>query len=241
MVEVLLVELEGVIVETREARRAALRDTLATDGVTLSFAEYDDLADGISFQQGAQAILGARAAAPVDQTTAELLALRAERAFMLRLGRGLLLRPGARELLESAHGTVRLALVTRASRRVAAFVLSLAALDDRFETIITADDVLDPKPSPEGYRTALARLNRRAALAPKRCLALEDSVAGVRAAHAAGLRVVVVGSMPAHRALEADASAPDLRGASAGSLYALASGVADRLRGDPRARKARDA
>ena len=57
-----------------------------------------------------------------------------------------------------------------------------------FDTIVTRDDVVHPKPHPEPYLTAAARLQ----VAPGRCVALEDSHSGVRAAHAAGLQTIMV-------------------------------------------------
>jgi beta-phosphoglucomutase len=72
--------------------------------------------------------------------------------------------------------------------------------------------VREPKPSEEGYVAALARLHRRAVLAPIACVALEDSIAGIRAARRAGLRCVAVGALPVHRALEADGVVASLVG-----------------------------
>lgn len=66
--------------------------------------------------------------------------------------------------------------------------LGRAKLLDRFATIVTRDDVEHPKPHPEPYLTAARRLG----IAPERCLALEDSHTGVRAAHAAGMQTIMV-------------------------------------------------
>lgn len=66
--------------------------------------------------------------------------------------------------------------------------LGAAGLLDAFETIVTRDDVTYPKPHPEPYLTAAGRLG----IAPGNCLAVEDSHAGVRAAHAAGMQTIMV-------------------------------------------------
>ena len=66
--------------------------------------------------------------------------------------------------------------------------LSAAGLLDLFETVVTRDDVVNPKPHPEPYLTAAERLG----VDPTRCLALEDSHSGVHAAHAAGMQTVMV-------------------------------------------------
>jgi len=66
--------------------------------------------------------------------------------------------------------------------------LGRAELLSMFDTIVTRDDVVRPKPHPEPYLTAAARLG----VAPERCVALEDSHSGVRAAHAAGMQTIMV-------------------------------------------------
>lgn len=57
-----------------------------------------------------------------------------------------------------------------------------------FTVSIAADEVVDPKPAPDLYLSACARLGRP----PARCLAFEDSITGARSALAAGLRLVSV-------------------------------------------------
>lgn len=59
---------------------------------------------------------------------------------------------------------------------------------DRFDAIITRDDVTRGKPDPEPYLKAAEAIG----VPPAECLALEDSHNGARAAHAAGIRVIVV-------------------------------------------------
>ena len=58
----------------------------------------------------------------------------------------------------------------------------------RLEAIVTADDVAEAKPNPEGY-LLLAKI---LGLEPARCVVFEDSLAGLRAAKAAGMRTVGV-------------------------------------------------
>lgn len=225
MLDALLLELEGVVVDTREARCAALVGSLAADGVAIGAADYDELASGLTPRQGVAAILASEEI-PSDEIRADLIALRAERAFVARIGKGAALQGGVLELLRDAQSRTRLAVVTRASRAVADLVLSLVAPDLVFETVVTADDVVDPKPSPDGYRIALERLGRRRTLSPGNCIALEDSLVGIQAARACGLRSIAVGELPAHRALEADGWIRDLRDATVPSLVALATGNA---------------
>ncbi|WP_240162078.1 HAD family hydrolase [Gluconacetobacter azotocaptans] len=80
------------------------------------------------------------------------------------------------------------AIATSSSRYRTDHHLKLVGLDHRFDATVTRDDVSRGKPSPEPYLTAA----RKIGVAPEFCLALEDSHNGARAAHAAGIPVIVV-------------------------------------------------
>ncbi len=99
------------------------------------------------------------------------------------------LKEGALALLD-AVGQLGLPMAIATSSRTAHAVekLGQAGLLARFRTVIGADQVQRPKPDPEVYLTAAARLGAN----PRACLALEDSEYGVRAAHAAGMTVIQV-------------------------------------------------
>ncbi len=62
-----------------------------------------------------------------------------------------------------------------------------------FVALATRDDVEHPKPAPDLYLEAAKRLG----VAPERCVAFEDSSIGIIAAHAAGMRAVMVARHPA--------------------------------------------
>lgn len=112
------------------------------------------------------------------------------RASMVeRSHQGVPVKPGARELVTDLRARGIPAAVATSSRNPhARHHLSAAGLYDFFETVVTRDDVVHPKPHPEPYLTAARRLG----IEPSRCLALEDSHSGVRAAHAAGMQTVMV-------------------------------------------------
>ncbi|MCW5720508.1 MAG: HAD family phosphatase [Devosia sp.] len=102
---------------------------------------------------------------------------------------GVPLKPGVREFIAALHeNNIPTAVATSSRNPHAQHHLGAAGLLDLFETVVTRDDVVNPKPHPEPYLMAAARLRAD----PASCLALEDSFAGVRAAHAAGMQTVMV-------------------------------------------------
>ena len=99
------------------------------------------------------------------------------------------LKPGVHALFDvlEARGIARgVATSTRRSRALPK--LEHVGLLARIDVVVAGDEVSRGKPAPDIYQAAAARLG----VAPARCLALEDSNAGVRAAHAAAMAVVMV-------------------------------------------------
>jgi sugar-phosphatase len=97
-------------------------------------------------------------------------------------------------MLRSIAG-YRLAVVSSSGRREIEPALEAAGVRPVFETIVTGEDVLELKPSPEPYRTAADRLG------VKRAIVVEDSEAGVASGLAAGFEVLRVPSAESMAAL----------------------------------------
>jgi HAD superfamily hydrolase (TIGR01509 family) len=101
----------------------------------------------------------------------------------------LALKPGAVELLDLLD-RLRLprAIATSSSRTTVERHLSAHGLLDRFDAIVAHGDYDTGKPAPDPFLRAAERLGAD----PARCLALEDSHNGVRAAAAAGMMTIMV-------------------------------------------------
>ena len=108
---------------------------------------------------------------------------------------------GAAELVEGLKGRARLGVVTTTWRANVEAVLRASGLLDAFEFVVGKEDVKAPKPDPEGYRLAVAKLK----LPRRDVVALEDSPTGLASARAAGLRVVAVGHRKPEREWAGDA------------------------------------
>ena len=116
-------------------------------------------------------------------------------------------RPGVLPLLGAASAAgLKLAIAsTTTSANVSALLEANLgpSAGIRFDVIACGDQVKAKKPAPDIYRLVLASLR----LAPEDCIALEDSLNGLRAAKAAGLATVVT---PSRWTMEQDFSAADL-------------------------------
>lgn len=102
---------------------------------------------------------------------------------------GIGLKQGLLPLLDYLDITgIRKAVGTSTSSAGARRNLTKAGILDRFEVLACGDEVENGKPAPDIFLLAAKRLNLR----PDECIVLEDSENGVRAAYAAGIRVIVV-------------------------------------------------
>ena len=77
----------------------------------------------------------------------------------------------------------RVLIEPRADRRRAAAARADVEL---FEVTVSSEEVARGKPAPDVYLETARRLG----VEPARCAAIEDSASGIRAAHAAGMRVI---------------------------------------------------
>ena len=188
MTAAILFDFNGVIIDDEPQHCDALIATLAESGYALDrdtyYSDYLGFDDRECFRftfekMGRPADDGAIAAA------VERKHVHYERAVRDAIR----LVPGAGEFVENAAlDGYQLAIVSGALRREIELVLDLTGLRPHFAEIVAAEDVTACKPEPQGYQRAREML----ALAPNRCVVIEDSLQGLAAAHAAGLRCAML-------------------------------------------------
>ncbi len=83
---------------------------------------------------------------------------------------------------------LRLAIASSSYHVVITTVLEVLGLDGTFDVVHSAEDEAHGKPYPDVYLTTAAKLG----VAPARCVALEDSVNGIRSAKAAGMACIAI-------------------------------------------------
>jgi HAD superfamily hydrolase (TIGR01509 family) len=101
---------------------------------------------------------------------------------------GLPLLPGAGEAVRALAARWPLGLASSANRELIDLVLELAGFGDAFGVTVSSEEVERGKPAPDVYLAAARGLG----VDPARCVAIEDSSSGLRAAAAAGMAVIAV-------------------------------------------------
>ncbi len=177
-------DLDGTLADTERLQWQSYRRALGEHGVDVDLDQYRRRF--IAVEGGAEwAIQHWRL--PVD---AAALRLRKTAAYREIIAAGVPPMPGARACLERLHGAWRLAVVTNSTRAEAEIVLRPLGMAHLLDAVIAREDYQAAKPAPDAYVAAAAALH----LAPAACVAVEDTPRGLRAAQAAGMRVLAVPS-----------------------------------------------
>ncbi len=109
------------------------------------------------------------------------------RRMLERYERDLPVIPGAQDAVRRlVDAGLWLALASSSNRELIDAVLHRLGLASSFTVTVSSEEVARGKPAPDVYLEAARRLE----VDPSRCAAVEDSASGIRAAHAAGMRVL---------------------------------------------------
>ena len=181
-----LFDLDGVIVESREATERVWLGWAAHHGI-----EPDELRAAMHGVRSAEVVAALRPELDAAAESAEIERRQAEDVVGLRA------IPGAAAALASLD-PARVAVVTSATRTLALARLRAVGVEPP-AVVVFAEDVHRGKPDPEGYLTAARLLG----VAPTSALVVEDAPPGIEAARAAGMACVAVESTHPREALGA--------------------------------------
>ena len=191
MLKAIIFDFDGVLADTEPLHFTVFQRVLQGEGLPLSERDYYEKYVGFDDKGCFQAILSEHGRPAQPETIQQLV----ERKAAMMLGHITTTRvvyPGVVEFVKNVAGRYRLAIVSGALRHEIELILKTAGMRDDFEHITAAEDVQDGKPAPEGYLHALRSLNRHAPLLASECLVIEDTLFGIQAVHAAGMRCLAV-------------------------------------------------
>lgn len=180
-------DMDGLMLDTESLARATWFQTMREFGYPLT----DDIYLQVLGTTGARTLLIFQDAfgdnIPVEAMYARKQALLDE---AIEAGQ-IVVKPGLIPLLDQLDAW-RLPKAVGSSTARALVLKKLGAVEvglaERFDAIVGGDEVAHGKPAPDIFLEAARKL----AVSPANCVVLEDSDNGVRAAHAAGMRVIMV-------------------------------------------------
>jgi HAD superfamily hydrolase (TIGR01509 family) len=176
-------DLDGTLVDSEPLSAVAWRQVLALHGYDVSQAAIR-AAQGLRFAESYAKLALAAPLPPLDVVWSDYSQL-----LYASYDAGLAVfddAVGAARRLQ-ADG-VALAVATSSQRERLNRTLAAVDLDELFAVTVAGDEVARGKPAPDGYLTAARLLG----VEPTRCVAVEDSQAGIDAARTAGMPVLAV-------------------------------------------------
>lgn len=206
--EAVIFDFDGVIVDTEPLHYNAFRRVLEPLGISFTWKMYVDTYMGFDDRDAFREAFRSHGRGLDDRRLSELVEAKS-RFFQEIIRAGVKVYPGILPMIESLHASgIPMAICSGALRSDIDPILSGHGVARRFLAIVTADDVRKSKPDPECYVLAFRWLSRsrpQAISAPRNCLAVEDTPAGIEAAKGAGLSVLAVtNSHPAEELSGAD-------------------------------------
>ena len=228
MIQAILFDFNGVIINDERIHLKAYREVLASEGVDLTDEDYFASLgmDDVAFVRAAYE----RANKALNDETTRTVIEREHAKHREFIANDLPVSSGVVSFIKNAARRYDLGVVSMAERSEIDHVLRLAGLADQFSAIVSAKPDLKHKPAPDCYQCGLELLNqqrrdkRRPPLLSRECLVIEDAPPGIQAASAAGMRTIGVATTvteSALRAAGAEIVTPNLADWSADAVHHL--------------------
>ena len=200
MLKAVIFDLDGVVADSHPLHEKAWITLLVEQGLDRASLNLDFLYAGHPRRAILKHYLG-----PISSSEIERLGRRKDELYAADAP-ALQPKPGIPRTLAQLTGAgILCGLATSAGRTRTYETLEKFGIAERFSAIVTGEEADLPKPAPHIFLLAAANLG----VAYRNCIAMEDSVAGVTAARAAGMKCV--GFAPTERLAElAEAGANDL-------------------------------
>lgn len=188
MINTVIFDMDGLLINSEIVTYKLYRSLVEEYGYTFSIEEYIHEYCGRLAERNMNALIEEY---HLPITTEEGLAYMSQKETEY-IEKGIPLKPGAAELLSYLkENDYKILIASSSSTDRATSILKNDNVYDYFEYKIFGEDVTKGKPDPEIF----AKACDYAGEPPRNCLVLEDSEAGIQAAHAAGANVICVPDM----------------------------------------------
>lgn len=189
MIQAVIFDLDGVIVDTAHYHYIAWKRLASEFGITLT-PQHNELLKGVSRMRSLEIVLSL-GNIQLSDSEMEALADKKNKWFIeyIESVRPEEIFPGVKDMLVNCRKK-NLKVALASSSKNAPRVIELLGIANLFDTMVDGTMITHTKPDPEIFLLAAKRLG----ITPDKCVVFEDAEAGVEAAIAAGMKCVGVGS-----------------------------------------------
>ena len=219
MIRAIIFDFNGVIADDETQHFHCFQQALDEHGLSLTNEEYYGIYLGMDERTCAAALLTARDGRCDRRLLQTIVERKAELFREHTASHQPLLFPDVVEFVKQAGTRYRLAIASGGRREQITGALRDTLIERDFAVIVSADECAVGKPEPAIYSYTLKLLNAKEPRPPlitaAECLVVEDSMAGIRSAKTAGMRVLAIATTyPIEKLSEADLVFPALNGAA---------------------------
>jgi beta-phosphoglucomutase len=188
MIEAVLFDMDGVLIEAKDWHYEALNRALSLFGLAIDRDAHLATFDGLPTRRKLEILSKTRNLPTAlhafindlkQDETIQITYASCKPVFHHRFA-----------LAELKKNGIRLGVCSNSIRQTIDLMMDLSGLAPFLDLTISNEDVVLPKPDPEMYTTAIQKLG----LSPSQVLILEDNDHGIAAARASGAHVLVVGT-----------------------------------------------
>jgi len=192
MIRALIFDFNGVLADDDPIHKCAFQRVAAEEGLQFTEQEYLEqylhLSDWDCFK-----LLFSKHSKALPAEYLDDLIRRKSVYYFQAIAEKPVLFEGAVEAIRTASRRFPLAIASGARKGEIRHILESANLQPFFRTIVAAEDVENGKPHPEPFLKAYQKLREQNGdLAAAECVAIEDSIGGIRSAHEAGMRCLAI-------------------------------------------------
>lgn len=209
MIRAMIFDFNGVIADDETPHILCFQQALAEENIVLSKEEYYGTYLGMDERTCTRMLLTQRDGTCDEYQLSRIGERKAELFRLYTAHHPPELFPGVIDFVKTAKTRYRLAIASGGRRAQIDAALSGTPIEHDFEVIVAAEDCSVGKPDKAIYRLTCERLNTGCVssetIKPAECLVVEDSLAGIQSAKAAGMLVMAVGTTyPLDKLSEAD-------------------------------------
>jgi len=181
-------DLDGVIIDTAKMHFLAWKTIADSEGIYFD-EKTNEFLKGVSRMESLNIILGKKRK-EYSPGRLEYLAKKKNQIYrvMLRDINPTDVLPGIKDLIKNLNNE-RIKIGLCSASKNTDYIIQKIEMESCFAAIVTGNDSIKYKPDPEGFLLVAKKLD----VNPKNCIVIEDALAGIEAAVAAGMKCIGIG------------------------------------------------